>query len=307
MACRLGLLGVVAATAGCCLSVVSQATGNVVGSGGGGSGPGGTGSTSGSNSGGSTAGTGTGGKCVMDAGAAVACAGTVTVNTGLLGQGTDGMAVAASMPGPLGVRVILASSGSLGCSVETLDPGFYAPYGACAPIVVILFMLEPGISPGTYPSTSESVEVYYSYDYFIPDAGFTGLLGPYGGGGGSPISGSVTFSSVGPQGVSGSYHFDFGPSDKFGELVEDGRFTAPSCELCGSAPTCNGVVCDAGEFCQRGCGGPRGLECLPLPSCTGPPSCANCAIDQSAICGTELGQECYAFDGFSMVCDECLP
>jgi hypothetical protein len=220
--------------------------------------------------------------------------------------------VAASRFGPLGVRIMLATSSADGCEMETM--GVLSSSSNTNEAAGVLLTLAPGLCPGTYNASSEAlapIQAQYQYNEAS------------GGGGALILSGSVTLTQIdSAQGVQGSYHFDFGPSGNgggssslpdggvinygpIGELIEDGTFFAPPCDLCPSPPSCGDAGCPSGEICERGCGGPDGV-CQPGPTCTGAPSCASCALDAGAICGTWIGGDCFVFDGFSLICG-CFP
>ncbi|MHB1846501.1 MAG: hypothetical protein ACYCWW_16895 [Deltaproteobacteria bacterium] len=239
-----------------------------------------------------------------------ACPGTASAQVGLLAGGGAGQAVAASRFGPLGARVILATTAAGACSFETGPQFTFSSANAAA----IRMTLAPGLGPGSYalsPDAGSAIRASHEYST------------PCGSGGGGEGTGEVTLTQVDPGvGVQGSYRLDFGRSPlaggsgtladggivtcgPIGELIEEGSFDAPPCELCPVVPTCGDAGCPSGQICQRGCGGPDG-QCIPAPSCCGAPSCGDCAFDPATACLAGPGSGCYIFDGFSLVCG-CFP
>jgi hypothetical protein len=226
------------------------------------------------------------------------CAGTVVVDAGWLGGGTSPTAVSASRFSPYGARLLLATSASDGCGLE--EHGVWheqEAYLDSSPTVSVEITIAPDAGPGTYDvATSSQVSVWAGYA--SPNA----YLGT------AAQSGTLVLTTVSPtEGLAGSYHLDFGPASgggsiagaatgsggttgailpNLGELVEDGTFVAPICELCLSAPTCfqDGGDCPDGQVCSGY------QECVPAPTCDGAPSCGACDLQ---------GRGCNGFDGFT--------
>jgi hypothetical protein len=220
------------------------------------------------------------------------CPGTANVDAGLFAGGSPGVAVAASRFGPLGTRVLLATTVGDGCWAEAELEGVAAG-GSLASVVRLT--LAAGLTPGTYPIFADAGSpVWATYAFATP--GYGGFLS-------SAVSGSLTIESIDPsQGVQATYHVDFGLSPvaggggtlpdggmvsfgALGELIEDGTFDAPPCELCPSAPPCDGGCPPAGAICN------------------GAPCCENCVLDSEPICGVPSsgppGGLFGLFDGFS--------
>ncbi|HUB05668.1 MAG TPA: hypothetical protein VMB50_01635 [Myxococcales bacterium] len=245
------------------------------------------------------------------------CPGSADVSTGFLAGGGAGSAVAASRFGPLGARLLLATTAAGGCALET---GSQAPYGGAAADLQVT--LAYGLGPGSYPVG--------------PDAGgwvqaALQILWPCGGySGAEVVGGNIDFTEVDPaQGLSGSYHFDLGlpggggsgggqlpdggswstTCDPLEDPIEEGTFEAPPCDFCPTPPLCGDAGCSAGEVCFRGCGGPGG-RCVPAPTCIGAPACGNtnaCTFDAGFDCRSPTDDEiCNGFDGFSAFCN-CSP
>jgi hypothetical protein len=236
------------------------------------------------------------------------CSGTVNVDGGYLGGGTSPMAVAAAAYSPVGIRLLLSTNASDGCSVESggiINGG--DGYLSENPDATIELTLAPDIAPGTYDLASSS-----EINAWVLYTSSTGNVGQ------PLISGTLTLTTVSPAaGLAGSYHMDFGTEfngmtvagmavtngsgratsttgsmPNLGEFIEDGTFVAPICELCNTPPGCFGdAECPGDQVCSS-LGG-----CVAAPVCSGAPSCSACGLD------CEGGGACETFDGFTEYCE----
>ncbi len=232
------------------------------------------------------------------------CPGQVQVSRGLLAGGSAGQAIATSGFSALGSRVLLVRSIAEGCALETSLGSSASPTKSAS----IRLKLAPGLGPGTYQLSADAGAAFSAeYSFSSPY---------YGGYADVPQSGTLTLVRVdSSEGIQGTYHLDFGGggisgggpngTGSLGELVEDGAFEAPLCELCDAAPTCGAASCAPNQVCVRSCDG-AGRECAPAPSCTGAPSCGNCDLPSASLCGSTPGGGCEAFDGRSLICG-CFP
>jgi hypothetical protein len=225
--------------------------------------------------------------------------------------GSPGCALAASSVTPFGWRVLLAPTLENGCDLET-DLG---PPQTNVETSTVRITLAAGLGPGTYEIPVDAGGVPFSVEYSFSS--------PYYGGFSGAVAGTLTLTTVNAtDGLQGSYHFDFGGAGisggssngsagtnfgSLGELIEDGTFYAPVCDLCTSVPPCGDGGCVSGEICLRNCGGSDG-QCIPAPSCTGAASC-DCSFDGGNPCGPGTSPQsgtCGSFDGLSLVCG-CFP
>jgi hypothetical protein len=180
----------------------------------------------------------------------------------------------------------------------------------------IRITLAPGLGPGSYAIPVDAGAAPFAAEYAFSS--------PYYGGSTGGGTGTLTLTSVDEtRGIQGRYHFDFGGAGisgsssngsagtnfgSLGELIEDGTFDAPVCELCTAGPSCGDAGCASGETCFRDCGGSDG-QCIPAPTCTGPASCDGCTFDGGNPCGpgdSIMSGRCGSFDGLSLVCG-CFP
>jgi hypothetical protein len=238
------------------------------------------------------------------------CPGEVTVTRGLLAGGSPGQATAASTFSPLGSRILLARTQVAGCSLET-NLGLSGGIGEAS---TIRLTLAGGTGPGTYqiPQDAGPANAAFSAQYSFSSPYYGGFVA-------AAQSASLTLTLVDhQQGINGSYHLDFGGAGvsggtitdagsvmgSLGELIEEGEFIAPACDLCAAEPRCGGAGCASGQICLRGCGGPDG-ECVAAPVCSGAPSCGSCDT-VAALCAPTSGEGCANFDGLSLVCG-CFP
>jgi hypothetical protein len=238
------------------------------------------------------------------------CPGQVTVTRGLLAGGSAGQAVAASTFSPSGPRILLAGTETAGCSLET-NLGLLGGSGEAS---TIRLTLAGGTGPGKYQISQDAgaAAAAFAAQYSFSSPYYGGFIG-------AAQSASLTLTLVDPaQGIQGFYHLDFGGADvsggtsgnggsgvgSLGELVEEGAFIAPVCDLCSAEPRCGDAGCASGQVCLRGCGGPDG-ECVAAPSCSGAPSCQNCDT-VAGLCASASGEDCASFDGLSLVCG-CFP
>jgi hypothetical protein len=233
-----------------------------------------------------------------DAGVPVSdCAGAVTVQKGFLASGAQAWAVTAFSPS--GSRVLMATTLSAGCNLET-STGITLPWSGTAANLRITF--PPNLQPGTYLNESDG-GFLFMVDYSYADNGTQVGNTPL-------VSGSIAIDSV-DGGISGRYYLDFGPSQSpsiSGDVIEEGSFSAPVCDFCAQPAQCGDGGCDSDEVCFRDCGGPVG-KCVPRPPCDGAPACQSCTLPSSARCQNSFqggGGGCEVFDGLSIICS-CLP
>ncbi len=251
------------------------------------------------------------------------CSGNVNVDAGWLGSGGS-TAISAARYSPVGIRLILAPSSAAGCQVEEsgFSDQFIGTLGA-APQGTVVITLAPDVVPGTYVLPSSS-QVRVVGEYTSPGATSyqplvsgtlvlsavsptQGLAGSYhldfgtaraGGTTSATSATSTSTSSTGSSGATSGGTSSGGTSTGTtsapfqGELIEEGTFIAPICELCSSPPACmpdldgGGAPCPGDQVCNMGCTAP--------PICTGAPSCAACGLP-----GGGEGENCSYFDGFS--------
>jgi hypothetical protein len=154
------------------------------------------------------------------------CPGVVEVTKGPLAGGGPGKALAASAFYSFGPRVVLASPE---CGGLLKGNGIGLPQGDTVGSIIRLY-LPKGIGPGTYQFLPDGGSPFHAA---YAAAGHNGSV--FWGNG--PYSGTLTLTTIDPaRGIQGSYSLDFGTDgviEPVGELIEEGTFAAPPCDLCG--------------------------------------------------------------------------